>query len=1387
MASNVVSTGRIELIDLNDSKQLQMFIGNSQPKTQIYDVDNNSLIPDWTVDKPVLTPQLYIAGTSVDIINNAKSINWYEDSDVMAIENQASYTLGSGNKSLTINRNILATTLNFDGIDDYVEIDGNITLSKDASTFEGWFYINNFDPIDNRANAVMIGAVDGAISYNFIGVKNGNVYGETGVNQESFSFSSSNIKAKTWFHLSLVFDTTVLKVYVNGELIGEKSGITADMNIGAFGKTMGSSDYESGYPSWFDGQMSNICIWNVARSELQIGTSMNQIVGNESGIVGYWKFNDGQGEQVFDFSGNGKSGTIYGNANWNNNSSKLIFCEAVYTDQNTGFDVTARANVELSKVLTGSKGINGDVGDSAIMTILDNEFHSVPTDNNGNNGIYSGATTTMTVFVGINDDSANWNYSAESSNGITGSLSGRTYTVSDMTVDNGYVDITASKTVDVGSGAYAFTKRFNLVKDKQGITGEGGINATSYWLVSDTVAVKKDSAGELTPSSIVINAKSKTGTSSVNNYSAKFVIDESTDGSSFTNKYTTSTTETSKTYTPSSTAKIIRVKMYLSDGTTLIDEQTIPIASDGVAGVGGYNSNNLIVWTPNGNMIKNGKGVINAQADMYDGIDIIDAHNYRWYRQNPSESDAGDGWEALDNGKRNYLKNSDFSQDGSYFTINGGGDTEFIDGAFRGHRAIKRTVTGATANGWRGFMGNESNQMEVVEGEEITVSVWSYVHELADQGLRIEIEYFPETGGRLGVNSTNIENVVGEWKYTYRTQIIPNNFSEPVKYARFRVYVVQNGIVSYALPKIERGSVTKWLLAPEEIDIDSEDTNMYGRNLLLNSEFNGFNDWYYGDWSISTTETYLGVDIVEVDRTSLAVSTTSYTDLKQYISYPDKIELNTPYTISFYIRVTANSSSPFKWYLTNITGTSTDNNWTPVTATTDWVKVSRTITFTDKQNANTPMMFFRCFDGHKVAITQPKFEKLKYHTDWTPAPEDNSTHYPTVANGVDSWIFQKYKDGLTSGVVYYDNLKELTPSVKTLILDSTDLVKHIENSYIGYLKTAVYVSQDKSISVTFNHDDNVNVYINGVSVYVGSFYGTTNNLSLELKSGWNTMEFLWYEGSGGDGIYGIIPTIRSLVEEMNCHYALDYGALRGVDDILGYNTSNITIPATAVVNLEGFKCLVEYNTKINFFDKTVANIGQYIKDTDGTMAISQASHSASDYIEILPSTSYQGEGIRTNPTSNGVGLAFYDENKVYISGINYAGGEYLGSFTTPSNAKYLRFSFMDNEIDGVVLEGDSFKPYEDVCIVNDVSDPFNIVILGANTFKNGQGQSVFTAKLFRDGMEIDIDNSDGLIYKWHIYNSDDSLNTSFSKTGKTITVSADDINNEGRLVCEVGV
>ena len=119
-----------------------------------------------------------------------------------------------------------------------------------------------------------------------------------------------------------------------------------------------------------------------------------------------------------------------------------------------------------------------------IVMQLDNEYQGIPSDWQGNIASFPTVQTTVQVFYGQQDVSASCSYSTNKSSGITGRWDNtrRTYTVTGLSADTGWVDITANYL-----GIFNVTKRFNVAKNKDGKPGPdgGGIQSiTEHYAVS---------------------------------------------------------------------------------------------------------------------------------------------------------------------------------------------------------------------------------------------------------------------------------------------------------------------------------------------------------------------------------------------------------------------------------------------------------------------------------------------------------------------------------------------------------------------------------------------------------------------------------------------------------------------------------------------------------------------------------------------------------------------------------------------------------------------------------------------------------------------------------------------------------------------------------------
>ena len=106
------------------------------------------------------------------------------------------------------------------------------------------------------------------------------------------------------------------------------------------------------------------------------------------------------------------------------------------------------------------------------------ETMTVATDTDGNNGSYSNCKTSISVMYGIEDVTSDVSITCAPSDGIEYSinLQDKTCSITNMTYDNGYVDISASYivTIDGAEKTLVDTSRFSVSKSKQGNVGATG-------------------------------------------------------------------------------------------------------------------------------------------------------------------------------------------------------------------------------------------------------------------------------------------------------------------------------------------------------------------------------------------------------------------------------------------------------------------------------------------------------------------------------------------------------------------------------------------------------------------------------------------------------------------------------------------------------------------------------------------------------------------------------------------------------------------------------------------------------------------------------------------------------------------------------------------------
>ena len=188
------------------------------------------------------------------------------------------------------------------------------------------------------------------------------------------------------------------------------------------------------------------------------------------------------------------------------------------------------------------KELDENVAAAKNMTMtLSNEYQAISTDENGNiPGEFPQVQTTVQVMYGTMDVTDDCSYTITESENVTGiwNKATHTYTVSEVTADNVWVDIKA-----VYLNAITITKRFSVSKQKSGTPGR------TYVLESSTTILKRESENSITPNVVIFSAYYRDGENAGRrNYSGRFVIEETSDGKTWETAYSSVVDETSVNY-----------------------------------------------------------------------------------------------------------------------------------------------------------------------------------------------------------------------------------------------------------------------------------------------------------------------------------------------------------------------------------------------------------------------------------------------------------------------------------------------------------------------------------------------------------------------------------------------------------------------------------------------------------------------------------------------------------------------------------------------------------------------------------------------------------------------------------------------------------------------
>lgn len=171
---------------------------------------------------------------------------------------------------------------------------------------------------------------------------------------DASSESTTALTVGTWHHVAITYDGTTLRYYFDGLADGTATFAsqpnTADNTTFRIGANL---DQDVG----FDGLIDDVRAWGDVRTAEEISSNMNtELTGNESGLVAYWKLNNG----LLDETSNNNDLTI-------NNSAAF----------STDIPFTQTAPVGVRKSVTqvlSSDTTTDDDSELSIILIADTEY-----------------------------------------------------------------------------------------------------------------------------------------------------------------------------------------------------------------------------------------------------------------------------------------------------------------------------------------------------------------------------------------------------------------------------------------------------------------------------------------------------------------------------------------------------------------------------------------------------------------------------------------------------------------------------------------------------------------------------------------------------------------------------------------------------------------------------------------------------------------------------------------------------------------------------------------------------------------------------------------------------------------------------------------------------
>ncbi len=136
------------------------------------------------------------------------------------------------------------------------------------------------------------------------------------INQSQRAAYTASSLVGQWTHIAMTYDGVNSAIYFNG--IPVATGINSQQSIVNTGLNLFIGNISNGANAYFIGSIDEVRIWNRERTQAEIQSTMNSTLGSiyynsaDSGLVGYWQFEEVINDSVYDLSVHTNHGLLHG-------------------------------------------------------------------------------------------------------------------------------------------------------------------------------------------------------------------------------------------------------------------------------------------------------------------------------------------------------------------------------------------------------------------------------------------------------------------------------------------------------------------------------------------------------------------------------------------------------------------------------------------------------------------------------------------------------------------------------------------------------------------------------------------------------------------------------------------------------------------------------------------------------------------------------------------------------------------------------------------------------------------------------------------------------------------------------------------------------------------